>query len=112
MLTVGMALPRRSLQRISILPLREQISRVCGDTYRRLLFRGWSRLYLHAASERASAAVVAAARAETLEDVDKHSIASWEAIVDAQQKAGGAKSVLEPRDRRRAKWLVSTTVAD
>lgn len=58
-----------------------KITRVCGERDRALLFRGWSRLCLHAASaaEGASAATTAAARAtrstatemETEEATDK-----------------------------------------
>lgn len=59
---------------------RTQITRVCGDRDRSLLFRGWSRLCLAAASlnaaEGAAAAATAAARAARADAMEKEAAAT------------------------------------
>lgn len=64
-----------------------QIARACRDRGRALLFRGWSRLCLHAASlsvaEGASAAATAVARAARAEAMEKNA----EEAADARETA-------------------------
>lgn len=82
-----------------------------GDRSRRLLFRGWSRLCLHAASlnaiEGASSAATAAARAARAEAERK----SAEAAISATEAVKAEASKVQHRQdvelkRRRAKTTV------
>ncbi|CAN0394905.1 unnamed protein product, partial [Ectocarpus sp. 8 AP-2014] len=73
--------------------LKMLITRVCGERDRALMFRGWSRLCLHAASlsaaEGASAAATAAARAARAEAMEKEAEAAAASaeVAETREKA-------------------------
>ena len=73
-----------------------KITRVCGERDRALIFRGWSRLCLHAASlsaaEGASAAATAVARAARAKAMEK----------EAECAANRAEIAAARRDAQRA----------
>lgn len=68
-----------------------KITRVCGERDRALLFRGWSRLCLHAASaaEGASAATTATARATRAEEATDKAEASRRAEHEIENMTAG-----------------------
>ena len=89
-----------------------QIIRICGERDRALLFRGWSRLCLHAAflfaAEGASASATAAARAareEALEKEAESAIATAEAAAerDEEQRETDRRETLAAKAKRREK---------
>ncbi|CAM9574872.1 unnamed protein product [Pylaiella littoralis] len=93
---------------------RGSITRLCGERDRTLLFRGWSRLCLHAASlssaEGASAAATALARATRAEAMEKEAeaaAASSEiaAAKEKAQRAGAGRSMLATELERKVKDL-------
>ncbi|CAB1113805.1 unnamed protein product [Ectocarpus sp. CCAP 1310/34] len=85
----------------SLLPIK--ISRVCGESDRALIFRGWSRLCLHAASlsaaEGASAAATAAARAARAEAMEKEAKAAADKAEAWRRAAAASVEVAEARER-------------
>lgn len=89
-----------------------KILRVCRDSNRRMLFHGWSRLYLHAASlsaaEGGSAAATADAWDATADATGKHAGATARGTAKAEEKAARARAMLTEEDRQRVRWLVST----
>ncbi len=76
-----------------------KITRVCGERDRALVFRGWSRLCLHAASlsatEGASAAATAVARAARAEAMEKEAAAALEKAKVWGREARARRSILE-----------------
>lgn len=93
-----------------------QIARLCYDSDRRLLFRAWSRLCLHAASLNAtesalatSAAVARAMRAEAMEEEAIAATAAAEsasAVARLHARAEAAKKDAQQQREKRATRLV------
>ncbi|CBN77476.1 hypothetical protein Esi_0059_0111 [Ectocarpus siliculosus] len=83
--------------------LKMLTSRVCGERDRALMFRGWSRLCLHAASlsaaEGASAAATAAARAARAEAMEKEAEAAADKAEAWRRAAAASVEVAEARER-------------
>eukprot|EP00752_Nemacystus_decipiens_P010863 g9658.t1 len=79
------------------------IARVCGERDRALIFRGWSRLCLHAASlsaaEGASASATAAARAARAEAMEKEAAAAAEKAEAWRRAAAASAAVAEAREK-------------
>lgn len=110
---------KRSPNPSPVLPyhLSVQIARVCGERDRALIFRGWSRLCLHAASlsaaEGASAAASASARAARSEAMKKEAEAAAASVEvaaareEAQQKADRTLMLVAQSTRREqdVSWL-------
>lgn len=97
--------------------LATQITRVCGDRDRLLLFRGWSRLCLHAASlnaqEAASADATAAARAARAAAMDKEATAATERAKALQQMANASAEIAAVKEHTRQHAAgVSTVTAE
>ncbi|CAN0449059.1 unnamed protein product, partial [Ectocarpus sp. 12 AP-2014] len=92
------ALREHQLRRLKIL-----ISRVCGESDRAVMFRGWTRLCLHAASlsaaEGASAAATAAARAARAEAMEKEAKAAADKAEAWRRAAAASAEVAEARER-------------
>lgn len=89
----------------------DQVSRAVGDSNRRLLFHGWTRLCVHAASlnavEGASSAATAAARGARAEAEEKRTAAAISAtnvVKEDASKEGNFRE--EELKRRRAKTAV------
>lgn len=90
---------------------RDQVCRVVGDSSRRLLFHGWNRLCLHAASlnaaEGASSAATAAARAARAKAEERRTAAAISAIGAVKEEAFKEPNRREKElKRRRAKTAV------
>ncbi|CAM9582087.1 unnamed protein product [Ectocarpus fasciculatus] len=92
------ALRQHQLHRLKML-----ISRVCGERDRALMFRGWSRLCLHAASlsaaEGASAAATAAARAARAEAMEQEAEAAADKAEASRRAAAASVEVAEAREK-------------
>lgn len=88
-----------------------QIAHVNGNREKRLLFRGWSRICLHASSlsaaEGASVVVAAAARADRAEALERQAAAATEVAEKTEKvvKRDMGLKEIEQR-RRRAKCVV------
>lgn len=82
-----------------------QITRVYRDKDRGLLFRGWSRLCLHAASlapvEGAAAAAAATARAVRAEMLEKEAAAAVEQVAAWKKVASSSADAAEARNKAR-----------
>lgn len=94
-----------------------QISRICRVKDRSLLFRGWSRLCLHAASlnasEGASAAATAAARAARADAMEKEAIAAAEKAEAWRKAAAASAAVAAAREQAELEAAgVSMSTAD
>ena len=80
-----------------------KITRACGETDRALLFRGWSRLCLHAATlsaaEGASAAATTFARAAQAKAIEKEAEESSGTAEARRGTAGANAEAEEARDR-------------
>eukprot|EP00903_Cladosiphon_okamuranus_P014747 g13665.t1 len=83
--------------------MKRLITRVCGDKDRLLMFRGWSRLCLHAASlsaaEGASASATAVARAARAEAMEKEAAATAEKAEAWRRAAAASAEVAEAREK-------------
>ena len=81
--------------------LSTKIVRVCDETKRALMFRGWSRLCLHAASlsaaEGASASATAIARAARAEAMEKEAEAAAAKAEAWRRAAAASTEVAEAR---------------
>ena len=80
-----------------------KITRVCGERDRALIFRGWSRLCLHAASlsvaEGASAAATAVARAARAKAMEKEAEAAAEKAEAWRRAAAASAEVAGAREK-------------
>ena len=106
------------VQRSSLEPInnpihleRDQMARVVGDSSRRLLFRGWSRLCLHAAAlnavEGAYSAATATARAARAVAEEERATKEISKMVDAKEQTSTERRRQEDELRRtRAKITV------
>lgn len=95
--------------------LDTQIARLHTEQGKRGLFRGWSRLCLHAASlnaiEAGYAAATAAAKAARAEAEEKEAAAAIAAIEVANSKTAKRQQLAEDRLKRtRAKTAVSSVI--
>ena len=80
-----------------------KVIRIFGERDRALIFRGWSRLCLHAASlsaaEGASAAATAVARAARAEAMEKEAAAAVEKAEALRRAAAASVEVAEAREK-------------
>ncbi len=110
--TVNIALVNQSVRPSTtpIQPLRlqtlcffGQVGRILGKRDRALLFRGWSRLCLHAASlsaaEGASAAATAFARAARAEAMEKEAVAAAQKAESWRRAAVASAEVAEAKEK-------------
>lgn len=80
-----------------------KITRACGETDRALLFRGWSRLCLHAATlsaaEGASVAAMVFARAARAEAMDREAEDTADKAEARRRSAATSEETTEARDK-------------
>ncbi|CAN0273392.1 unnamed protein product, partial [Ectocarpus sp. 12 AP-2014] len=93
-----------------------KIARACGDTDKRSLFRGWSRLCLHAASlsaaeEASAAAATAAARAARAEAMEKEAEAAAEKAEAWKRAAAASVEVAEAQEKAQREAARGSTLA-
>ena len=100
-------------------PTRVKIIRMCRDKDKATLFRGWSRICLHAASlsaaEGASAAATATARATRAEAMQLEAVAAAEkikALEAAAQTRTNAATGIGERAQRGASGEMTTEMTD
>ena len=91
-----------------------KITRVCGERDRALIFRGWSRLCLHAASlsaaEGASAAATAVARAARAEAMEAEAAAAAEKAEAWRRAAAASAKVAASRAREQREAARGSTL--
>lgn len=97
---------------------RVKVARICAHRNARLLFRGWSRICMHAASLNATEAVMAsataAARATRTEAMEKEAEAAAEKAEASKRVAAASTELAAAREqaRRETAANVSTTAAE